>query len=223
MYIVQFIPLDIAFSILNEYSTFCLRNITYFRNLEEQYDNKVTGDKKENIVEFHENRRSYELLAATLITCWTKLSSDCLNPSDWGIFDDRANGIAIVSTVECVRDFLLRETEHILEKKVWHLEHREVQYYDGFCHPPAFETMTAPFWKRKRYEKQREYRFAFLASSIRRIDTLIFFTRDPKAYIKKIYFGPSMEESSKHKLLAQAIGGELAGLIEHFDDMFKKG
>ena len=222
MYIVQFIPLDIAFSIINEYSTFCLRNITYFRNLEEQYDNKVAGDKKENIVAFQENRRYYELLAATLITCWTKLSSDSLNPSDWDIFDDRADGIAIVSTVQCVRDFLLRETEHILDKKAWHLKYGEVQYYDGFYHPPTFDTMTAPFWKRKQYEKQREYRFAFLSGSIRNIDTLIFSTWDPKAYIKKIYLGPSMEESRRHKLLAQAIGAGLAGLIEHFDDMCKK-
>lgn len=222
MYIVQFAPLHIAFSILNEHSTFCLRNIIYFRNLEEQYGNKVTGDKKESIVEFQENRRYYELLAATLITCWTKLSSDSINASDWSIFDDRVDGVAILSTVECVRDFLLRETEHILEKKVWHLEHGEVQYYDGFYHPPTFETMTAPFWKRKQYENQREYRFAFMSSSIRNIDTLIFSTRDPKAYIKKIYFGPGMEECSKHKLVAQATGAGLAGLIEHFDDMFKK-
>jgi hypothetical protein len=222
MYIVQFIPLPIAFSIINEYSTFCLRNITYFRNLEEQYDDQVTGDKKENIVEFQENLRHYELLATTLITCWTKLSSDSLDVSGWGIFGDRANGIAIVSTVECVREFLLRETDHILDKKVWHLEHGEVQYYDGFYHPPTFDTMTAPFWKRKWYEKQREYRFAFLSRSIRNIDTLIFYTRDPRPYIKKIYFGPSMEQSFIHKLRAQAIGAGLAGLIEHFDDMCKK-
>jgi len=223
MYIVQFIPLDIAFSIINEYSTFCLRNITYFRNLlEEQCGNKVAGDKKESIVEFQENRRSYELLAATLITCWTKLVSDSPYASDWGIFDDRANGIAIVSTVECVREFLLRETEHILDKNVWELKDGEVQYYDGFFHPPTFDTMTAPFWKRKQYENQREYRFAFLSSSIRNIDTLIFSTRDPKAYIKKVCFGPGMNESSKHKLLVHAIGAGLAGLIEHFDDVFKK-
>jgi len=219
MHIVQFIPHGIAFSIINEYSTFCLRNITYFRNLEEQYDDKVTGDRKENIVEFQENRRYYELLATTLITCWTKLNSDSLNASDWGIFDDRANGIAIVSTVECVRGFLLRETEHILDKKVWDLKDEEVRYYDGFYHPPTFDTMTAPFWKRKQYENQQEYRFAFLSSSIRNIDTLIFFTQDPKAYIKKIYFGPRMEKSSKHKLRAQAIGTGLAGTIEHFDDV----
>ncbi len=214
MYIVQFIPLQFAFSIINDYSTFCLRNITYFRNLEEKFDDKVTGDKKENIVEFRENRRRYELLAATLITCWTKLSSYSLKASDWSIFDDRTDGIAIVSTVECVRDFLLRETEDILDKKVWQLERNEVKYYDGFYHPSTFDTMAAPFWKRKRYEIQREYRFAFLSGSIRNIDTLIFYTRDPKLYIKKIYFGPRMEEENKRKILAQAIGAGLAGLIE---------
>jgi hypothetical protein len=222
MYIVQFIPLSKASSIINEYSTFCLRNITYFRNVEEQYGDKVRGDKKENIVEFQENLRHYELLAATLITCWTKLSSNSLNTSDWGIFDDRTDGIAIVSTVECVQDFLLRETEDILDKKVWRLYHNAVQYYDGFHHPPTFDTITAPFWKRKRYEKQREYRFAFLSASIRNIDTLVFYTREPQAYIKKIYFGPSMGKSSKHKLLTHAISAGLAGLIQHFDDMYKK-
>lgn len=222
MYIVRFISLPIAFRVINEYSTFCLNNITYFRNLEEQHADNVAGDKKENIVEFQENRRSYELLAATLITCWTKLRRDCLTASDWDIFGDRADGIAIVSTVECVQDFLLRETRHILDKTLWNLEHGEVQYYDGVHHPERFDTMKASFWKRKQYENQREYRFAFLAESIRNIDTLIFYTWNPKVYIKKMYFGPSMEEGSKHKLVAQAIGAGLAGLIEHFDDIFKK-
>ena len=96
MQIVQFIPRNIAYNIINTYSTFCLRNIIYFRNLEEETGDEVTGDKKENIAEFEENRRHYELLATTLITCWTKLSADSMNVSDWDILGDRADGIAIV-------------------------------------------------------------------------------------------------------------------------------
>lgn len=55
MYIAQFIPLPIAFSVINEYSTFCLRNIRYFRQLEVQDYDTIRGDRKENIVEFQEN------------------------------------------------------------------------------------------------------------------------------------------------------------------------
>ena len=222
MHLVQFIPRDIAYKVINTYSTFCLRNIIYFRNLEEETGDAATGDKKENIVEFEESRRHYELLAATLITCWTKLGSDSMDASDWDIFDDRADGIAIVSTVGHLQEFLLKETRHIFDEKVWFLKHREVQYYDGFSHPPAFETMDAMFWKRKRYERQREYRFAFVSGSIRaNIDTLIFSTHEPKAYITKIYLGPKMGHNDKRKLVSQAIGAGLAGVIENFDDIYK--
>lgn len=223
MYIAQFIPRPIACSIINDYSTFCLRDILYFRNLEEQDNDAIRGDNKENIVEFQENRRKYELLATTLISCWTKLSNDSILSSDWSIFADRRDGLAIVSTVECVCDFLLKQTEHIFDRKVWSLEHDEVSYYDGFSHPPEFDTMRAMFWKRKRYEAQREYRFAFLSDSIRAtIDTLIFSTQNPKAYIKKIYFGPEMKELDKDKLLSGAIAADLVSVITNVDEGFKK-
>lgn len=224
MHLIQFIPRDVAYKIINSYSTFCLRNIIYFRNLEEETGDDATGDKKENIVEFEENRPHYELGAATLITCWTKLSSDSMHASDWDIFGDRADGIAIVSTVDCVQQFLLKETKYILDQEVWSLANDEVQYYDGFAHPPTFDTARAMFWKRKRYEKQREYRFAFVSSSKRaNIDTLIFSTYDPKAYINKIYFGPKMGYNDKRKLVARAIGaGLVVGVIEHFDKIYKK-
>ncbi len=223
MHLVQFIPRNIAYNIINTYSTFCLRNIIYFRNLEEETGDEATGDKKENIVEFQEMRRHYELLAATLITCWTKLSSDRIDVSDWDIFDDRADGIAIVSTVESVRQFLLKETKYILDQEVWSLVNDEVQYYDGFAHPSTFDTARTMFWKRKRYEKQREYRFAFVSSSERaNIDTVIFSSHDPKAYIEKIYLGPKMADDDKRKLLARAIAADLAGVIENFDETFKK-
>lgn len=222
MYIAQFIPRHIARSVINEYSTFCLRNILYFRKLEEQDNDTIIGDKKENIVEFQENRGTYELITATLINCWTKLSGDSILSSDWNIFKDRADGIAIVSTVECVHDFLHKETDHILDKQVWYLNHNEVQYYDSFSNPRKFDIKEAPFWKRRRYETQREYRFAFLAASKRtNIDTLIFITLNPKAYIKKIYFGPKMTVPDKRRLMANATA-ELAGVIENFDETFKK-
>lgn len=224
MYIAQFIPRHIACSVINEYSTFCLRNMLYFRKLEEQDNDTIIGDKKENIVEFQETRGTYELIAATLINCWTKLSGDSILSSDWNIFKDRADGIAIVSTVECVQDFLHKETDHILDKKVWRLDHKEVQYYDSFSYPREFDIMEAPFWKRRRYETQREYRFAFLSASKRaNIDTLIFTTLNPKAYIKKIYFGPEMEDPDKNRLRLMANATpELAGVIENFDEPFKK-
>lgn len=223
MHLIKFISRDVAYKMINSYSTFCLNNITYFRNLEKDTGDETTGDTKENIVEFQENRRHYELIAATLITCWTKLGTESMDPSDWDIFSDRLDGIAIVSTVDCVREFLLEETRHILDQRVWSLLHNEVQYYDGFSHPSEFDSMTAMFWKRKRYEKQREYRFAFVSSFKRaNIDTLIFSTQEPKAYIKKIYLGPKMGHNDKRKLVAQAIGAGLVHAIEHFDEVYKK-
>lgn len=217
MKIAQFLPKYAAFSVINEYSTFCLRNVIYYRILEEQHRDNLIGDKKENIVEFRENRRNYELIATTLLSCWTIIENDEIHEEDWNVFNDRTDGIAIISDTKSVESCIKENTKYFLDSKVWHLEHQKVNYYDGIRHPKEFDTANAPFWKRDHYKHQQEYRFALLSSSKRsNIETIIFYVLEPQKYIQKVCFGPDMELSDKKKLRSQAIAGELFGTIPDF-------
>ena len=217
MKIAQFLPKYAAFSAINEYSTFCLRNVIYYRMLEEQNRDNLIGDKKENIVEFRENRRNYELIATTLLSCWTIIENDEIHEEDWNIFNDRTDGIAIISDTKSVESCIKENTKHFLDSEVWHLEHQKVNYYDGIRHPKEFDTAKASFWKRDHYKHQREYRFALLSSSKRsNIETIIFYVLEPQKYIQKVCFGPDMDLSDKKKLRSQAIAGELFGKIPDF-------
>ena len=216
MKIAQFLPKDPAFSVINEYSTFCLRNVIYYRILEEQFRDNLIGDKKENIVEFKENRSNYELIATTLLSCWTIIENDEINEEDWNLFNDRDDGIAIISDTKSVESCIKENTKYILDSNVWHLEHQKVNYYDGIRHPKEFDIAKASFWKRDHYKQQREYRFALLSSSKRsNIETIIFYVSEPKKYIKKICFGPKMDRRNKEKLKIQAIAGDL---LDKFPD-----
>jgi len=201
MKIAQFLPKDAAFSVINEYSTFCLRNVIYYRILEEHFRNNLIGDKKENIVEFRENRRNYELIATTLLSCWTVIENDEIHEEDWDIFNDRADGIAIISDTKSVESCIKENTKYFLDSNVWFL----------------VDTAKASFWKRDHYKHQREYRFALLSSSKRsNIETIIFYVSEPQKYIQKICFGPNMNLSDKEKLITQAIAGDLFGKFPDF-------
>src|SRR5437773_3594523 len=185
MKIVRFLTSSDAKRVLAEYSTFALVSSLYYRQLGWENDG-VIGDRNENYVEFQESRRTYELGAATLLSCWTSLYDDDLPPTDWNIFPDRSNGIAIVSSVESVDRLLRKLVRKILGladevKWGWHFRQGKVTYYDGLLHPPEFETMDAWQWKLNRYANQREYRFAFLAGAPRmHLQTMVCEMDDPE-------------------------------------------
>jgi hypothetical protein len=226
MKIVRFLKFVDAKRVLSECSTFVLNSSLYYRQMGWENNDEI-GDKNENDVAFENNKRRYELLAATLLSCWTELGGDELPPADWELFSDRKNGIAIVSTVESV-DHLLRN----LVRKVlgladegmkwgWNFDHAKVIYYDGLSHPPEFDTMVAWKWKLDRYAIQREYRFAFLAGSPRmHLQTIVFQVEDAGSYIESIHFGPTISTKERDELVAGAIAGNLAGRIRNFDALY---
>lgn len=231
--IVRFVRFEDAKRVLSGYSTFVLHSSHYYRQLGYEKPDTVIGDINENIVKFEEGKRSRELLAATLLSCWTKLEGDHVSPSDWNILDDRADGIAVVSTAATVRD-LLRDllkgilyvvddnsegdaTKHDTRDR-WFFRDGEVRYYDGVRQPPEFDTMDAWLWKLKSYERQREFRFAFLSGSpAAKLQSVIFHVRDPGSYIEKIYFGPRLCGAQKSELFAGAIEAQVQNRIENFE------
>jgi len=74
------------------------------------------------------------------------------------------------------------------------------------------------FWKRERYRAEREYRFAFVSSSRRgHLHTLVFYATNPKDYIHEIHFGPDLNSNQRKRLMAGAIGLEVANTIYDFD------
>lgn len=235
MRIARFLRFDDAKRVLSNHSTFAVLSSHYYRNLGYENENSEIGDVNENIAHFQEIKRTCELGAATLLSCWTELEGDELSASDWNIFSDRANGIAVISSIDNVRSFLRNLVQDILylfengsddtknEQAVWDFRDGKVEYYDGIQQPPSFDTMDAWLWKLKRFEEQREYRFAFLSGSpSAKLQTLIFHVEEPKSYIEKIYFGPRLCDTQKHELVTGAIKANVFHLIENVDEVFRR-
>jgi hypothetical protein len=234
MRVVRFLTLDSALRVLSAYSTFAMQNVQYYVHLGFECGDGAIGDTQENRAAFEETRRHYELLAATLISCWTILDNGRFLAADWHLFNDRKNGIAIVSDVESVCRLIknlakgfLTPTEGSQPKECnsryrWDFAHGRVIYYSR-SHPQEFETMDLWKWKREEYQKQREYRFAFLASSpMMKLDSVVFYVRDPGRYIQEIHFGPEVTDADKKRLLTGTIAAELAGKIHDFDAHFNE-
>ena len=226
MKLVRFLKFADAKRVLNEHSTFALNSSLYYRQMGWENNDEI-GDKNENYVTFENIKRRYELLAATLLICWTELEGDEVPPADWNIFPDRKDGIAIVSTVEKVDRLLRKLVKKVLgladegDKRGWNCEHAKVIYYDGLSQPPEFDTMGAWKWKFDRYANQREYRFALLASATRmHLQTIVFQVEDAGSYIEEIYFGPALRLKEGRELFTGAIAGKLAGRIQNRDALY---
>lgn len=227
MRIVRFLTFADAKRVLSDCSTFALNSSLYYRKLGWESDDRI-GDRNENYVQFQDNRRTYELGAATLLSCWTKLHTDELPSGDWDIFPDRKDGIAIVSNIASVRCLMRDLVRKVLgladeDNAGWHFREGHVTYYDGSLHPPEFDTMDAWQWKLDRYASQREYRFALLAGSPRNhLQTVIFEVDDPRRYVDKIYFGPQQSEQQKRMLAAGAIEANLIDRVQHFEKLYNR-
>jgi hypothetical protein len=226
MKIVRFLKLADAKRVLSEYSTFALNSSLYYRQLGWESNDEI-GDKNENEVAFETSKHRYELLAATLLSCWTELDGDAVPPAEWELFSDRKNGIAIVSTVESVNRLLRNLGRKVLGlrdegmKWGWNFEHAKVIYYDGLSDRPEFDPRDAWKWKLDRYATQREYRFAFLAGATRmHLQTIVFQVKDAGSYIEKIYFGPAVGVKEGKELVTGAIAGNLAGRIQNRDAVY---
>lgn len=218
MQIVRFLTFVDAKRVLSAYSTFCLNSTVYYWQQGWEGKDTLVGDTKENIVEFKEGNlktHTFEFGAATLLSCWTMLEGEDFRSSDWQLFPDREDGIAIISSVEAVSGLLSELREDVLDE-YWNFAHDKVIYYDQNERPASFETMNTWKWKRRIYELQREYRFAFLKGSPgQKLQSVIFYVHEPSSYIEKIYFGPKMSKEKQHELLAGAIAAGVPGRIRN--------
>jgi len=218
MRIVRFLTFQDAKHVLSAHSTFRLSSIAYYwrKGLE---PNSPTGDTQENALNIKERgvaALKLELWAATLLSCWTIQENDEISRADWKIFNNCEHGIAIVSTVDCMVNFLSNLRVKILDDG-WCFKHGTVKYYEENDRPPLVDTSDLWLGKRKCYQKQREYRFAFMKESPpEKLHSIVFYVDDPKNYVQKIYFGPKTNEEQRRELLADAIDAELEPCIQNF-------
>jgi hypothetical protein len=122
MRLVRFLTFADAKRVLSEYSSFCLCSTLYYWQQGWENPNSSIGDTHKNIVKFVENgqvTKHCELLAATLISCWTILDQQPVGDDDWRLYPDRQDGIAIVSTVKAVEAVLTDLAKDILDNWIF--------------------------------------------------------------------------------------------------------
>jgi hypothetical protein len=218
--LVRFLTFADAKRVLSDYSTFCLCSTLYYWQQELENPDSTIGDTHENRMEFVEYGRvtkKTELGAATLLSCWTILERESTVADDWALYRDRKDGIAIISTASRVRALLTHLAKDVLDS--WSRGDGKIIYHDGFV--ANYDTMQAWRYKRKKYESQREYRFAFLTGSpAAKIQFVTFYVEHPQNYIDSIHFGPETTRAQKGELLAGAIAAEVAGRIFDFHRHF---
>jgi hypothetical protein len=196
--LVRFLTFADAKRVLSDYSTFCLCSTLYYWQQELENPDSTIGDTHENRMEFVEYGRvtkKTELGAATLLSCWTIL--------------ERESTVADALLTHLAKDVL----------DSWSRGDGKIIYHDGFV--ANYDTMQAWRYKRKKYESQREYRFAFLTGSpAAKIQFVTFYVEHPQNYIDSIHFGPETTRAQKGELLAGAIAAEVAGRIFDFHRHF---
>jgi len=100
--IVRYVGSNAAKSIISANSTFLLRSLQYYQDLEILSNDKTRGDRREGEVEFSDGSVSSWNPQSWLISCWCKYEVAELN---WELFDDNS-WLAIISTRQKVKSML---------------------------------------------------------------------------------------------------------------------
>lgn len=221
--IVQYLPFEAAKSVLSENSTFCLKSLRYYRELEEYTQDSSVADKSESEQYFEGDGNHTFNPNSVLVTCWSVLKEESM---DWAMCPHKSQDVAIVSSVEKVAKLLEEFEDRIFYKKKdkkLNFEHDYVQYYDESNKPKDYSIWRAMFYKRKKFEYQNEYRFAFILDGSMKIQTLIFYVSPEEAqnYIDKIYFGNGLLSMQKQELVTGCISLGVCGKINDFDAVIR--
>lgn len=181
--VVRYVDLSAAKSIISANSTFLLRSLQYYQDLEILSNDKTRGDRKEGEVEFSDGSGSSWNPQDWLISCWSKYEGGELN---WESIDKK-NCLAIVSTRQRVKSMLGKACGNAKPS----LMDKEVTYADTL--PAAVKPHIdlrgcgQLFYKREEFTIQNEYRFALHLPLW--IETLILYV-DPCEYIDQICVKP---------------------------------
>jgi hypothetical protein len=197
MYIIQYLPEYAAKQVVNRSSTFCLRSYRYYKELEDTSENDGIADKSELCADFPASYEHDSMTAGVLISSWSIAQNILQLEPDWELFPNRKSGIAILSTVEAVSQFIEEQIKSLLHD-TWRIRHDKVRYY-GSSKPKDYKIYDIMFWKSERYANQDEYRFAIIGfCNQAHLQTLIFYNKNykkPPTYMHKIFLGPEISKS----------------------------
>lgn len=227
--IARFVDMDACRTIFSDSSTFVLRSSVYYR----RKDETCRGDKQELKVKVVGSGSAE--WGNSLLSCWTRLDGHEPTQDEWCIFSDSV--VAIVSTPSKVRAFL---------KKVFEIKngemrdgrrfpflsvtHKAVEYADEVAEITSDNIMDQTiFVKRKKFENQKEYRFALpYCGTIHSIVSYIFAATP--GYMKKCFVNPQVCGKDKQELrqiLLEAMcgyghfqGKKISELIANSDILF---
>jgi len=181
--IVRYVGSNAAKSIISANSTFLLRSLQYYQDLEILSNDKTRGNRKEGEVEFSDGSVSSWNPQSWLISCWCKYEVAELN---WELFDDNI-WLAIISTRQRVRSMLDKACSSV--KPI--LEDKGVIYEDKLANVNKsrmnLDGHDSYFYKRRKFMAEKEYRFALHLPL--QIETLILYV-NPYDYIYQICVKP---------------------------------
>ena len=219
MKIARFVDLPACKSIFSHRSTFVLRSAEHYRRQETD-----RGDAEElRVIEVDGGSAEMNSFA---LSCWTILDGDEPTEDEWKMFPDCA--VAIISTPEKVTAYLTtafeiqprtsRDSAVGRRHPFSYILHGEVLYADAVPGPITFDNIVAKtvFTKRKRFENQKEYRFALPFNlEPHAIDTYVF-TKQPD-YMEKCFASPEIRRFPKEKATQLLrIIGEASADYGHF-------
>jgi len=203
--IARFIDIDACKQVFSEsYSTFLLRSHKYYWHIEDT----AKQDKTEFQVQGENGTME---TGYALLNCWTILDGDEPSDEEWKIFKKDSPVVAIVSSPKKVCDFLYAtlniKRENGRSHPFFRIERKEVDYKEKVKGKATIQD--AIFTKDKKFEEEKEYRFAvFYSAMFHEINTYIFHAQNPDEYMGKCYFNPS---SSGAEALLNTILSATAG------------
>ena len=181
--LIRYVDVNAAKSIIHANSTFLLRSLQYYQDLEIYSNDKTRGDRKEGEVEFLDGSVSIWNPEDWLISCWCIYEGIELN---WELFDDNI-GLAIISTSQKVKSMLDKacsSINHLLEDKEVIYENKLANINKSHMHLDDYDPY---FYKRRKFMLEKEYRFALHLPL--HIETLILYV-NPYDYIDQICVKP---------------------------------
>ena len=200
--IARFVGIEACKSIFSDKSTFVLRSPEhYIRWYETNEGETDKGDKDEGSADTNDNGTASDG-KPWVMSCWTILDEDEPTSDEWEIFKEKdQNIVAIVSTPSKVCKFLDKvfetDKEHTKRKfPFYSLEHDKVTY--GKPIDPAQIVDDVPFQKKRKFTKQKEYRFVLRCKFPNIIDSLIFCRGID--YMEQCFVNPTMCKEQKKEL-----------------------
>ncbi len=170
-HIARFVSIDYVHEyVLVDRPTFCLNSTAYYRDLANKKGCACMSDRAENELDFGDTRYTTN---EALISCWSLLKNRKPTSDDWNYWQQCKKckrSVAVVSTISQIRRLLQKEPtlDELRKGRASEFKDQKVLY------DSAPDPLEIYFYKRKKFERQREYRFAFRLSGNMRTGPKVF-------------------------------------------------